>query len=120
MTLGEIIINYRNEHGISMREFARKCGLSNSYVSMLERGFDGRGKPIVPSIETIDAVAKGCGDSFENIFNKLDHNQSLTINNDYTEEEKSFIIEYRNTDEETKAMIKRLLAYNDAFNKKGE
>ena len=38
MTLGELIQEYRKEHGMSQRQFAIACQLSNGYISMLERG----------------------------------------------------------------------------------
>lgn len=37
MTLGEFIRKYRSEHDLSQRQFALKCGLSNGYISMLEK-----------------------------------------------------------------------------------
>ena len=38
MRLGMIIKDYRNEHNISMDEFARRTGLSKAYIGMLEKG----------------------------------------------------------------------------------
>lgn len=37
MTLGDIVKNYRAEHGLSLREFSRISGVSNGYISMLEK-----------------------------------------------------------------------------------
>jgi transcriptional regulator with XRE-family HTH domain len=37
MTLKDLIIEYRNDHGLSQRQFATACGLSNGYISMLEK-----------------------------------------------------------------------------------
>ena len=37
MTLGDIVKNYRTEHGLSLREFSRISGVSNGYISMLEK-----------------------------------------------------------------------------------
>lgn len=113
MTLGDIIIEYRNNHDMSMREFARKCNLSNSYVSMLERGFDGRGNPTVPSIETINSVAKGCDSTFDEVFNKLDYDYVVCVNPTYSDEEKTIIEKYRDSDEQTREMVKRILAYKE-------
>ena len=36
MKLSEIIIDYRKRMNISQREFSRRCGLSNSYISFIE------------------------------------------------------------------------------------
>jgi transcriptional regulator with XRE-family HTH domain len=40
MTLGEYIKKYRSEHGLSQRQFANLCGVSNGYASMLEKGMN--------------------------------------------------------------------------------
>ena len=39
MKLGEFIKQYREEHGISQREFARRCGISNTAIQSIENGF---------------------------------------------------------------------------------
>ena len=38
MIWGEIIRSYRDAHGLSQAEVARRLGISRNYVSMLERG----------------------------------------------------------------------------------
>ena len=47
MTIGEMIYDFRTRTGMSQREFARKCGLSNATISMYEKnGVNPRtGKP---------------------------------------------------------------------------
>ncbi len=58
--LGNIIKQYRQEKGLSLRAFSSRCGLSHSYVDMLEKGRDPRnGQPPRPSIDTLIALAKG-------------------------------------------------------------
>lgn len=62
MTIREIIIKYRNEHGLSQRKFAEICGISNGYISMLEKGENHKTKePITPSIQMYKALATGMG-----------------------------------------------------------
>lgn len=61
-SIGEMIKKYRQEHGMSMEEFARRCGLSKAYISLIERGKNTRSdKPIVPSIDTVKAIANVLG-----------------------------------------------------------
>lgn len=58
MKLGDLIRKYRQENDLSLRDFAKKAGLSHSYVSSLENGFDPRsGKEVIPTIETLKKVA---------------------------------------------------------------
>lgn len=62
MTLGQIIKQYREEHDLSMSEFARLSGMSKSYVSALEKDRHPKtGKRILPSTETVKAAADAMG-----------------------------------------------------------
>ncbi len=62
MTIGEIIKEYRKENGISQRQFAAKCEVSNGYISMLEKGENPKtGEPITPSIILLKSIASGMG-----------------------------------------------------------
>lgn len=73
MTLGEIIKKYREEQNISQREFAKVCGLSNSYISQLEMNVNSKnGQPIKPQLETIKAVADAMGTTVDDLFSQMD------------------------------------------------
>ena len=72
MTLGDLIREYREQHGMSMEEFARLSGLSKGYISMLEKNKNPRnGKPIVPSIATYDGVATAMHVSVAELMEKV-------------------------------------------------
>lgn len=54
MTLRELVMDFRKEHGISQRQFANMCGLSNGYISMLERNSNPKtGLPVTPSLTAL-------------------------------------------------------------------
>ena len=73
MTLGEFIQRYRSEHDISQRQFAHICGLSHSYISMIERGVNPRSdKPIVPTIGQMKKLADGMGTTMMELFEQID------------------------------------------------
>lgn len=62
MTLKEIMLKFRQENKISQRQFAIMCGLSNGYISMLEKGFNpNTNEPIVPTLPTLKKLASGMG-----------------------------------------------------------
>lgn len=62
MKLGELIKSYRDEHSLSQRQFANQCGLSNGYISILERGVNpNTGKPVTPTIPQLKKLADGMG-----------------------------------------------------------
>ena len=79
-TIGEIIKKYRQEHGISMEEFGKRSGLSKAYISLLERGKSTRSnKPIVPSIDTLSAIAKAIGEDLDTLVYMLDPDQEVRL-----------------------------------------
>lgn len=62
MKLSEILKKYREENKISQREFARRCQLSNSLISILEMGTNPQtGKPMEPDLKTYRRLASGMG-----------------------------------------------------------
>ena len=60
MTLSDLVQEYRREHGLSQRQFASICGLSNGYISMLERNVNPKtGQPVTPSLPALKKIADG-------------------------------------------------------------
>ena len=73
MTLSEVIANYRNEHSLSQRQFATHCGLSNGYISMVEKNSNpSTGKPIVPSLPYLKKLAHGMHISVDELLSMCD------------------------------------------------
>lgn len=73
MTLGEYIKKYRNDHDLSQRAFAVMCGLSNGYISMLEKNQNPRTKlPVVPSVPALKAIATAMGLTLDDLLNISD------------------------------------------------
>lgn len=80
-TLGMIIREYRQEHNLSLREFATRCQLSHSYIDKLEKGIDLRnGKPVEPTLTVIEQIAKAINKEKTNLLEEIgylnDHDQS--------------------------------------------
>ncbi len=73
MTLKELISSYRTEHGLSQRQFAAICGLSNGYISMLEKGVNPNTKlPFTPTLPKLKLLAAGIGMTLEELLAKVD------------------------------------------------
>ena len=73
MTLGEMIRKYREENGLSQRDFARLAGISNVSVSYFERNEKPKtGKPITASFETYSKIANVMGIDIDTMFRDLD------------------------------------------------
>ena len=78
MTLGEAIKKYRDEHKMSMDDFAEKSGISKAYISLLEKNEHPKtGKKITPSIPIIQQAAKGMNMDFDVLFGMI--NDSVDI-----------------------------------------
>ena len=89
MTLGEFIIQYRNEHNLSRRSFAEICGLSNPYVSMIENGVNNFGHPLSPTMSTYAKIASAVGIPINDFLQMLSGNVTISSNgaSEYTEKE---------------------------------
>lgn len=73
MTLSELVINYRAEHGLSQRQFANICSLSNGFISMLEKNMNPKtGQPLVPNILNLQKLAAGMNLSLGQLFDMVE------------------------------------------------
>ena len=80
MILGDLRKEYRREHGYSMDQFAKMSGLSKAYISILERNVNPvNNKPVIPSLETIKAVAQAINMDFNDVIAVLDGNQPVSL-----------------------------------------
>lgn len=80
MELKDVLKNYRVEEKISQREFSRRCGLSNSLISLLEMGVNPQtGKKISPDLATYKKLAIGMGISAQELFEKLDKTELIAL-----------------------------------------
>lgn len=98
MKLSAIIYAYRLEHDLSQREFARQCGLSNSYISFIEKEINPKtGRPMVPTLEQYKKIADGMGTTVHSLFEKLDADSPvhLETNSALGKEESRLLVAYR-------------------------
>lgn len=73
MTLKDFVINYRKEHNLSQRQFALQCGLSNGYISMIEREKNPKtGEKITPTLTALNKIATGMNMSLNDLFISVD------------------------------------------------
>ncbi len=80
MKLGAWIKKYRKEHTMSMQDMADRCGFSKAYIGQLEKGINPKtGKPISPTIHTMEKIAKGVGMDLDSFLNLLSDDQDVTL-----------------------------------------
>ena len=73
MKLGDLICHYRTQHGLSQRQFAIRCGLSNGYVSMLENGMNpSTKKPVTPTLPQLQKLASSMGMTMMQLLDQVD------------------------------------------------
>ncbi len=83
MTLGDVIKKYREEHEMSMEAFALKSGLSKAYISILEKNQHPKtGKPVVPSVKSMQNAANGMNMDVNELFNLVDGYVTLSQSTD--------------------------------------
>lgn len=61
MTLGEYIKQYRDEHGLSLRDMEERTGISKQHLANLEKGINNDGNPVSPTMKIVELIAKGTG-----------------------------------------------------------
>lgn len=73
MTLSELLIKYRREHGLSQRQMAAQCNLSTGYISLIEKTINPQtGKAMIPTLTVLNKLAKGMGITIDNLFSICD------------------------------------------------
>ena len=81
MKLSAIIADYRESMQISQREFARRCDLSNSYISFLEKETNPKtGRPMVPTLVQYKKIATGMNMTVQQLFEMLDDDAPVDLN----------------------------------------
>lgn len=102
MTLRELVMDFRKEHGISQRQFANMCGLSNGYISMLERNSNPKtGLPVTPSLTALKKIAQGMGMTLNDLFLQAD---DMPVDLLQEESEKNALIPGAGDEREIEAM----------------
>lgn len=97
MTIAEMVEQYRIEHFMSQRDFAKKCGVSNAIISFLERGTRENGKRYLPKFDTIKKLARGMGMSPEELLAKCDDfDMDVTVGPEETPLMEDFMRELQN------------------------
>ncbi len=138
MRLSEMIKTFRADNDISQRELARRCGLSNSLISLMEMGVNPQtGKEMSPDLETYRKLAYGMQMSVQKLFETLGEDATVSLGNvsddsldvgaawyaeaikregldgyldNYvSKEERNLLGAYRKADEGTKTAVRKLL-----------
>ena len=81
MKIGEWLKLYREQHSLSMQALADLCGFSKAYINVLEKGINPKtGKPISPTMQTFEKIARGTKTDVDTLLKILDGDQPITLN----------------------------------------
>lgn len=81
MYIGEIIKNFREEHNMTIEEFANKTNLSQTELNQLEELFQSDGvTPHPVSMRQIKVIAEVIGQPIPVIMNQISDNQEIVVN----------------------------------------
>lgn len=84
MYIGEIIKQYRVEHKLSQRAFAKKTTLSPSYINTLEKIYNPKTKkPYSVTTDVAIEFANAMNISIEELLLKINENQEFTVNTSF-------------------------------------
>ncbi len=118
MSLSEFLKNYRQEHALSMDDFARLCGLSKPYISMLEKDRNTKnGKAITPSIRTYEKIARAVGISVDSLMRMLSGDEMVSLTDPepepiaLTAEEEGLVTKYRRLSPEGKQTVNQYVDF---------
>ena len=81
MKVGAWLKLYREQHNLSMQALADLCGFSKAYINVLEKGVNPKtGKPISPTMQTFEKIARGTKTDVDTLLKILDGDQPITVN----------------------------------------
>lgn len=72
MELNEYLNKYLIGHDMSIREFAKKCGISHTYIANIVNDKTGRGTRPVLSYQKIKQIARGMGVDINDFLAEID------------------------------------------------
>ncbi len=118
MSLSEFLKKYREDHELSMDDFAKLCGLSKPYISMLEKNRNSRGgKAITPSIRTYEKIARAVGLSVDELMRLLNGDEMVSLADPEPEpaalapDEEELVTKYRQLSPDGRNTIRDMVDY---------
>lgn len=80
MTIGEILHKRRKELNLSYRQLSNITGISHSHISSIEKGIEPKTKkPVRPSYEVIEKLARGLNVTIDYLLGKVDNPNHVYI-----------------------------------------
>ena len=71
MKLSDVVREYREKNGLSLRAFAQRCGVSHTAIAAIENEKNSHGNPFVPTVETLMGIASAMGMSLNDLLHMI-------------------------------------------------
>ena len=94
MNYGKCLREIRKSRNISIYYISKETGISQSYISNLERGKN------IPTVETMRRILDTLGLTLAEFFSEFDNDETLIVN----EREREIVVNYRTMSEECSDM----------------
>ena len=108
MKISEVVKQYRERMGLSLRDFANRCGISHTTISFIENEKNPTtGRPMELSLITYQKLANGMGMSLQTLWELLGDDMAVPMK--YTEEEQLLISAWRAADDMDRELARRAL-----------
>lgn len=111
MTLREYIIKFREDHHLSLRQFASMCDLSAGYLHVIENNYNPKtGKPPVVSLVTLRKLAGAMGLSLQSLTDIIESETVTSVDEAVlTEDERDLLMYYRDMGIKDKHLVLSLV-----------
>lgn len=110
MKIGEWLKLYREQHNLSMQALADLCGFSKAYINVLEKGINPKtGKPISPTMQTFEKIARGTKTDVDTLLKILDGDQPITLNAPASDDLPAFSPTGQKIDARTRRQLEKVL-----------
>ena len=104
--IGKIVRQLRGS--LSLRDFAKKCGVSHSTIDYIEKGYDFRtGKPTYPSASVLSKIANAAGVPLDFIVGSTPRTGETVTT--LTDKEKTLIELFRKTPIKEQPLILKMI-----------
>ena len=111
MKLHEYIVQYRDDHKLTQRQFANICDLSNTYLKVIEDNYNPKTeKPPVLSLTTLRKIASGMGMTLQALIETIDDEMVSSVDEAIlSEDERDLLMYYRDLSIKDKHLVLSLI-----------
>jgi len=108
---GQCLRSIRKSRGLSLHDIERRCGISNGYMSQVERGDRG-----IPQFDTLWKLSGALGVSFTSLCKAIENQTYGNVKASFDGDVKFLSVAYRSLSHQSQELVKlfvEFLAWNE-------